>query len=576
MPSQAEFAKGPFYAELAPPFRENIDDALSNLGPGELPLLSGFVDFQKQLWPIITLTGSSIPLGESCNLSFTLPDTAGVNVLFTDAGKMYTVTAAVPGAQVFTQITVAGGSTAISADSAQGPFSVAFVNGALYFAHNGTGPLRVWAGGATYADVAAPGSGYHNGVKYKPYYLTAQNNRLIILGDAAAAVGTQYDVVGSTVTSAVDFTSFGSFYTQLLDTSDVISGGSILYGKLIVYKHDSIIVGTPSGDASAPYNFERYQQSTEQSIGVFAPYSLVNDGGFRDIFLSRYGMISFDGSQFQMIGHGVDQAILGKIQPQNVGSAPLTPAIGVLGTIYTSGTVTSVYSTVDASLQNGMNKGQRFYGIMVFPTQNSSTPTGVVLFLYNVDSPSWSHIADFNLNVRGIGTMFLGNAASDASGTDSTAQKCIIVGTSQIAVPSLPNGLALGQSKYQNMIRIGSGPAIYQFGPWRQKTVKRLGIGFQYPLGVTTTSFSITGNVYVSGANVAAGGMVQSTQAIPSQEVLPAIAGTLNVENFAWFNINLASCRSPIIEISYPSQGSSRFWPRITRMVVEYDLGDDA
>lgn len=533
MAQQPEYLKTTI---VGPPFKLNEDDAQSNLGPGECPTLDYFYEHEARLWPVVPLSFGAVTGAANIVAAFPLPDLFSTfeltSIIFTDDLKMYWCTNTNP--TVMTEITVAGGSTAISADGASQSFTIAAVGTTIYFAHDGLGPLRKWVfAAATYSDVAAPGAGYHAGVKIKPFYLAIHLSRLLIGGDAAAGVGaTRYDFIWSVSGTPEDFSSFGSGRTTLNDTTDFITGIVVLYNKPIAFKSANIVIATPTGDALNPYNFERYNHGALLSVGCWAPYTLAHDG-FAAIFLSRYGMVRFDGSQHAFIGKGVDNAIMANANFSFDSLKPLELR-GVFGGIFGKKT---------SAVVSG-NTPTRTYAITGIIGSNGQT------WLWNEKTEGWSKLSSHNC--IGIGSMFFGNAVP-----------AIVLGKGAVVtVPCLCLDTQIMPSAFQPQITIPTS-AFQPSG--NRKTITRVGVEFQVIGAVNHPAFTATPSVI----------METSTIAGASQTLYPATNPSLTQPYFTWLDV-IGDGYCPAVNIKFPAGDgvTTRYWPQISRFVIEYQIGD--
>jgi hypothetical protein len=267
-----------------------------------------------------------------------------------------------------------------------------------------------------------------------------------------------------------------------------------------------------------------------------------------------------------MIGAGQDNAILGEYAAQQGAGSTEVP-VGALGAIYTKGSVSPGLPFV--------NKPSRFYSLAL--------DNGPTLYLLNVDTMQWQQ-----QSLTGIwefitcGAMYLGNVGQ--SGTANTAFKCIIVGGAAAAsscwqIPCITvESTAVNTSSVAPQIRIGCGPSVYGVGTHIMKTIERVGIEFQQQPDLNQAAFNVT--VTVDTGTDVSGGSVNNTGAIGSgaaQLAYPAQSSTLYTPCFAWFSPNggTVTSRTPIVNITYPDDATSRCWPQIVRIVIEYTLGDD-
>ena len=517
---------------ITAPFGLNEDDAPSQLGPGEFPVLDYLVEWRKRLcvyYPVALtdfLTGT-----ERMVSSFAIADgqVSGptLRTVIFSTNRMYVST----NGGAISEVTAAGGSTAISVDAGtQNDFySVTVVNGTLFFAHNGTGPLRQWVfGAATFSDVAAPTGGYHNGTKYKPRFVAAHLNRLLLANDAAGVITTQqYDFVWSVSGTPTDFTNFGSGHTTFVDTPDAISGLSFVGNRVIIYKTETIVTGTPTGDALNPYFFERPFQGTEQNVGNLFAFSLVGDGSV-DLFVSRRGVVAFNGSTMTPLGRGVDNKIL-----STSAASPFT----FQGTLVTN---------------SGTNNLLNLYALQI-----SIAGTSNRVYVLNLNTFKWSTLsagAGFG-NIKGIGSFF-------TSGLD----KVLVIGSDvasgssqQVAQMKLATGSNTIPTNVRAQLQIP--PGVYQKSGARQVTIERLGVTYTR---TTTTTFPVTWSV----DNELAAGSETNQNLYTAGDYAAA-------ENFTWVDI-LATGRLPFINFKLPSgDGStSRAWPQIASFALQVSPGD--
>lgn len=517
---------------ITAPFGLNEDDAPSQLQPGEFPILDYLVEWRKRLCVYYPVALTDFPTGtERMVSSFAIADgqIAGPTlrtVIFSN-NRMHQST----NGGAITEVTAAGGSTAIATDAGTQNdfFAITVVNGTLYFAHNGTGPLRKWVfGAATFSDVAAPTGGYHNGVKYKPRFVGAHLNRLLLGNDAAGVITTgQYDFAWSVSGTPDDFTNFGSGHTTFVDTPDSISGLSFLGNRVIIYKTETIVTGTPTGDALSPYFFERPFQGTEQNVGNLCAFSLSGDGSI-DLFVSRRGVVAFNGSTMSPLGRGVDNKIMA-----TSGASPYT----FQGTLITN---------------SGTNNLLNLYALQI-----SIAGTSNRVYVLNLSTGKWSTLsagAGFG-NIKGIGSFF-------TSGLD----KVLVIGSDiasgssqQVAQMKLATGSNAIPTNIRAQLQVP--PGVYQRSGARQITVERMGVTYTR---TTSTDFPITWSVDNELAN---GGTTNQNLYLSTDFAAK--------ENFTWVDM-MATGRLPYINFLLPAgDGStSRAWPQIASLAIQVSAGD--
>jgi len=146
---------------------------------------------------------------------------------------------------------------------------------------NGDVPVQYYAGSGYAADLDATNAN-------KARYMIEYADRLVI-----ADYGTTRDPVGiawSKNGDPTDWTDSTAGSTQLLQTSDFITGLGKVGASLFVYKTDSIVIGNRTGNAEAPIEFSRYMPG----IGMPAPYSLIEFMG-TNAFVGRNDFYVIEG-----------------------------------------------------------------------------------------------------------------------------------------------------------------------------------------------------------------------------------------------------------------------------------------
>lgn len=536
------------YAVIQPPLTLNIDDMPTNLAEGEMADMDYFIETDKQLYPVIIQPGNDVASGTerpvSCYaLSFTGASVADINVVFTTTKMFYKTGNGFSGA--YTEVTAGGGATAISVDAGNNKnhYTIAVINNILYFGHDGLGPLRKWdpTAPANYLDVAAPTAGWHNAVKFKPRYLCAHNNRLLIGGDNTAAGGPNdfaWSVSGSPEQFNETGAGFGSGHVSIVDTTEAITGLSLLNNRVIVYKRDSIVLGTPTGDAVTPYNFERYIQGAQVSSGLFAPYSLCGNG-IVDYLLTRNGFGTFDGATLRLFPSGWSRTVLADIN-----GSP-ADAMGAIGGGYLARDDEFVLITPNAGVTGGAKRG----------------------YIINTRTGSSSRLTTMAANeVTCVGTLW-------SVATGSGGQRALAIGSNVATGSSLQlMGITISPDAATYIQRDTLFPFLRIpasiFGPgYLMKSLYRIGFEVIAPEDINQPAFVISLAIDTEQGD----GAFSSAPTI-----YPATNPNIVSPKFTWVDCRLTA-RLPSITVTYPQGDGStaRYYPRIGRIVVEYSLGDD-
>lgn len=549
------------YITVGPVFRLNTDSSPANLQPGEVPQLDNFFERSGKTWPWFKTTVDLIPGADHdaiCNtfaLNFpaSLVATVTVDMVFTTNNLYHNIGGGLNLAAP------AGGSTAISTDAGGvgDKFSISVVNNIVYFSHNGKGPLRKWdpTAPATYADVAAPGTGWHTGVKLKPVYLTAITNQLICVGDTSAP-GSPYDVAWSNPGLPEDFTPFGGGHILLADTPDPITACSTIFGKLIIYKSDCIIIGVVQTDALNPFFFERYQQGAEASEGCVAAYTLAGNG-FTDYLLSRTGVKSFDGSTLQPIGQGIDHGLFSEV----LGHSFPPTMCGALGAFH--------LTSLDTS-------GTLAYAIGFYNAANGSNRA----YIYNTKSGSWSR----GLNLSGSSTNRTGGVLASIGSLWYNFNRVLCFGGQGLGATENVLNLPTIDDTNTNIFpanltnpeapTIMLAPSIYG-QPQNQKTIYRLGVAFDPPAVSSQSAVgpqqNFNGFIFVNTTGDVGNG--QNTV-----QMYPYLSPTfINPSNsqFSWLETVVTDRLPSIVLRLMPQANTATSFAAIDNMTVEFSRGGD-
>lgn len=174
----------------------------------------------------------------------------------------------------------------------------------LVLCTNGADAIRAWTGTATAVLLSSFTSATQ--VPVAKYLLNHKERvyafNIIDATDADAAVKVTRTGFGND--GAADphrFTEF--FYVGGSSKDGDLRGGGVLNDQIIFYKRASVWKFSPgSGDVND-------LQKMQESIGLYAPLSLVDAGDFH-IFLSERGVYAFDGVNFAHLSEKVDDLLL--------------------------------------------------------------------------------------------------------------------------------------------------------------------------------------------------------------------------------------------------------------------------
>jgi hypothetical protein len=155
---------------------------------------------------------------------------------------------------------------------------------------NGNITMRYWDGSGVAAELASTEVS-------KARYCREFANRLFVADLDVAAVRSPYTIKWSKEGDPTDWTDSTAGENDFLETDDIITGLGRVGTYLVVYKRDSIIIGSRSGDATAPVNY----QSPKKGIGLVAPWSLVEILG-TNAFLGRDDFYVLNGDSPSSIG----------------------------------------------------------------------------------------------------------------------------------------------------------------------------------------------------------------------------------------------------------------------------------
>lgn len=179
----------------------------------------------------------------------------------------------------------------------------------IMLASNGINPIQIWNGSATAIALSSFTSATQVPIAK---YLTVHKERVYALNITDAAD------IDSPVKVAIS--SFGtdgspdphrfkhSFYAGGSSKNSDGRGIKVLNDQIIIYTKKSVWKFTPGAGNTTAFDTSTLIEMQE-SIGLLAPYSLVDVGNFH-IFLSERGVYAFDGNSFTHISQKVDQDLV--------------------------------------------------------------------------------------------------------------------------------------------------------------------------------------------------------------------------------------------------------------------------
>lgn len=177
-------------------------------------------------------------------------------------------------------------------------WSYAIVDDQFFFT-NGNTNVQSWSGSGYAADADTSASG---AVALKARYCLPYANRLLIAdyGSTRDPLGLAWSGEGdpNTFNSSDDSTA-GS--VQFIETDDYITGMGVVGGGLIVYKRESIILGSRTSVSTAPIRFPRQRPG----LGNIAPHSILEYMG-RNAFLGKDNFYAIRADIAEPIGDGIE------------------------------------------------------------------------------------------------------------------------------------------------------------------------------------------------------------------------------------------------------------------------------
>jgi hypothetical protein len=180
-------------------------------------------------------------------------------------------------------------------------WSCSFVNDKFCFT-NGNTNMQYW-----------PGTGYATTLDATPSiinarYCTEFANRLFVADLQVAGYRSPLTVKWSKEGDPTDWVDSTSGENDFLETEDFITGLGRVGTYIVVYKRDSIIIGSRSGDATSPVLY----QSPRKGVGLVAPWSLVDFMG-TNAWLGRDDFYSLNGDFPASIGGPIRDKFLKEV-----------------------------------------------------------------------------------------------------------------------------------------------------------------------------------------------------------------------------------------------------------------------
>jgi len=224
---------------------------------------------------------------------------------------------------------------------------------------NGNTDVQYWAGTGYAAALDST-----NATKAK--YCIEYANRLFLADCYISSNRAPYTVKWSMEGDPTDWTDSTSGENDFLETDDFITGLGKVGPNLIVYKRDSIIIGSRSGDPTAPVSY----QPASKGIGLVAPWSLVSFMG-TNAWLGRDDFYRMNGDYPVSIGGPVRDKLLTEVGE------------------------TEIESTWGMANYNANE-------IWWFVTASSGDYPGQKAYVWNYKTDQWS-VNTFPVNVTGLG-----------------------------------------------------------------------------------------------------------------------------------------------------------------------------
>lgn len=145
------------------------------------------------------------------------------------------------------------------------------------------------------------------------HYLTRWNNRLYCGFTVEGGVNKPFRVRWSVFGDHTDWTGVGSGFNDLQDDVYQIRNVRKLLDLLCVYTEKGVLLGTKTGQATAPATFALQVKD----LGLYSPYTL-QGRNVMHYLLGTDDMYEFNGSQFVAIASQVRQTIFAELDPAKV------------------------------------------------------------------------------------------------------------------------------------------------------------------------------------------------------------------------------------------------------------------
>lgn len=148
---------------------------------------------------------------------------------------------------------------------------------------NGNNNVQVWTGANYAADL-------HATYAQKARHIIEYGNRLVLGDFWESGVRLPFSIKWSKEGDPTDWTDSTAGELDFLDSADYITGFGKTGTSLVVYKPDSMILGTRTGNATDPFSFSKERPG----VGCIAPYSIVDVQG-TNVWLGRNDFYILDG-----------------------------------------------------------------------------------------------------------------------------------------------------------------------------------------------------------------------------------------------------------------------------------------
>lgn len=166
---------------------------------------------------------------------------------------------------------------------------------------NGNVKMKYWAGAGKAASLAADDV-------INARYCCEFANRLFVADTQISGLRCPRTVKWSKEGDPTDWIDSTAGENDFLETDDIITGLGRVGTYLVVYKRDSIVVGSRSGVSTAPVRYS----SPKKGIGLVAPWSLVEFLG-TNAFLGRDDFYILNGDTPSSIGGPIRDKFLAEV-----------------------------------------------------------------------------------------------------------------------------------------------------------------------------------------------------------------------------------------------------------------------